>query len=165
MVALVLMASIATLALVSQDSKEPTARPTLTTALPNPCLNGGTCVDGVNSYTCSCPIGYSGDRCEINDNSNGGNSCEDAVSLLSDGSVTTGSNENGSPTTFSTCDSGDVSGRSSWYSFVGTGRRMVVSTCTEDTTLDTNLALYSSSGGQCNDLTCVAWKSNDVWQC
>ena len=93
--------------------------------------------------------------------------CNDAAvpSLTADGSVTTGSNENGPGTTFSSCDSGDVSGRSSWYSFVGTGRRMVVSTCTEDTTLDTNVALYSSSGGQCNDLTCVAWKSNDVWQC
>ncbi|EDO39369.1 predicted protein [Nematostella vectensis] len=30
----------------------------------NPCLNGGTCVDGVNKYTCSCVSGYIGTRCE-----------------------------------------------------------------------------------------------------
>ena len=28
------------------------------------CRNDGTCVDGVNNYTCSCPVGYSGDFCE-----------------------------------------------------------------------------------------------------
>ena len=28
------------------------------------CLNGATCVDGINSYTCTCPTSHSGDRCE-----------------------------------------------------------------------------------------------------
>ena len=27
---------------------------------PNPCLNGGTCVDGISSYTCRCRPSYSG---------------------------------------------------------------------------------------------------------
>ena len=31
---------------------------------PNPCLNGGSCSDGVNSYTCSCVAGYSGNNCQ-----------------------------------------------------------------------------------------------------
>ena len=31
------------------------------------CTNGGSCVDGVNSYSCSCVNGYSGDRCEKGD--------------------------------------------------------------------------------------------------
>ncbi|MFE8596283.1 LamG-like jellyroll fold domain-containing protein [Archangium violaceum] len=31
---------------------------------PNPCQNGGTCVDGVNSYTCQCPSGWTGTNCE-----------------------------------------------------------------------------------------------------
>ena len=31
----------------------------------NPCQNGGTCVDGINSHTCNCDLGYSGDNCEI----------------------------------------------------------------------------------------------------
>ena len=31
---------------------------------PNPCLNGGTCTDGVNRYTCACIGGYTGDSCE-----------------------------------------------------------------------------------------------------
>lgn len=29
-----------------------------------PCQNGGTCTDGVNSYTCMCATGYSGTNCE-----------------------------------------------------------------------------------------------------
>ena len=29
----------------------------------NPCLNGGTCADGINSYTCTCPAGYGGATC------------------------------------------------------------------------------------------------------
>jgi hypothetical protein len=31
---------------------------------PNPCLNGGICSDGVNSYSCECIDGYNGDNCE-----------------------------------------------------------------------------------------------------
>ena len=31
---------------------------------PNPCLNGGTCTDGVNRYTCQCIDGFTGDNCE-----------------------------------------------------------------------------------------------------
>lgn len=30
----------------------------------NPCTNGGTCVDGINGYTCTCPLNYRGNRCE-----------------------------------------------------------------------------------------------------
>merc|ERR1712224_281438 len=29
--------------------------------------NGGTCKDGVNSYTCTCAAGYSGSTCETKD--------------------------------------------------------------------------------------------------
>jgi len=31
---------------------------------PNPCLNGGTCTDGVDDYACSCIDGYTGTNCE-----------------------------------------------------------------------------------------------------
>ena len=31
---------------------------------PDPCKNGGTCVDLVGSYRCNCKTGYSGDDCE-----------------------------------------------------------------------------------------------------
>ncbi|XP_068760013.1 mucin-like protein [Montipora capricornis] len=30
----------------------------------NGCANGGLCVDGVNNYSCICPVGYTGDLCE-----------------------------------------------------------------------------------------------------
>ena len=32
---------------------------------PDPCENGGTCVDGVDSFTCVCPAGYEGNNCSI----------------------------------------------------------------------------------------------------
>ena len=32
---------------------------------PNRCLNGATCVDGVNSFTCVCDKGWDGALCEI----------------------------------------------------------------------------------------------------
>ena len=28
------------------------------------CLNGGTCVDGISDYTCTCVTGYTGQHCE-----------------------------------------------------------------------------------------------------
>lgn len=30
----------------------------------DPCLNGGSCVDGIWSFTCDCRQGFEGDRCE-----------------------------------------------------------------------------------------------------
>ena len=41
----------------------------------NPCLNGGTCEDEVNFYTCTCPLGFTGDRCETNIHSCYGEIC------------------------------------------------------------------------------------------
>ena len=32
---------------------------------PNPCQNDGNCTDGVNSFTCDCVDGFSGDNCEV----------------------------------------------------------------------------------------------------
>ena len=28
------------------------------------CLNGGTCSDGVKTFTCGCSAGFTGDKCE-----------------------------------------------------------------------------------------------------
>ena len=36
----------------------------------NPCLNGATCVDQVNRYTCNCVPGYTGTNCATSKNSN-----------------------------------------------------------------------------------------------
>ena len=30
----------------------------------NPCMNGATCTDAVNAYTCGCVAGYTGSHCE-----------------------------------------------------------------------------------------------------
>lgn len=40
--------------------------------MPNPCLNGGQCMStggngyygGMSSYTCQCPPGFTGQKCE-----------------------------------------------------------------------------------------------------
>lgn len=33
--------------------------------LSSPCINGGECNEGTNSFSCDCPSGYSGFLCEI----------------------------------------------------------------------------------------------------
>ena len=33
----------------------------------SPCLNGATCTDAVNSYTCGCVAGYTGTHCVTGD--------------------------------------------------------------------------------------------------
>ena len=30
---------------------------------PDPCMNGGTCTDGINSFTCDCVAGYTDSTC------------------------------------------------------------------------------------------------------
>ena len=30
----------------------------------SPCLNGGTCTDGINNYTCTCPSPFFGSQCQ-----------------------------------------------------------------------------------------------------
>ncbi len=35
----------------------------------NPCMNGATCTDDVNSYTCTCVAGYIGTNCETGESS------------------------------------------------------------------------------------------------
>jgi hypothetical protein len=42
----------------------------------DPCLNGGTCVDGDDAYTCDCKDGYDGDDCETNIDDCAGVTCE-----------------------------------------------------------------------------------------
>ncbi|WAR08268.1 FBP1-like protein, partial [Mya arenaria] len=43
--------------------------------LSNPCRNNGVCSDQVNSYTCACAPGYTGDDCETEIDECSSNSC------------------------------------------------------------------------------------------
>jgi len=36
----------------------------LTSALATNAANGGSCVDGVNNYSCNCLVGFTGGHCE-----------------------------------------------------------------------------------------------------
>ena len=35
---------------------------------PNRCRNGGSCIDGINTFTCDCPDGWEGEFCEVSTN-------------------------------------------------------------------------------------------------
>jgi len=37
----------------------------LNECLSSPCQNGGTCIDSINGFSCDCPSGYTGMRCEF----------------------------------------------------------------------------------------------------
>ena len=39
--------------------------------LPQPCLNGATCVDGIAEFTCRCLPGYEGETCQVSQNLSG----------------------------------------------------------------------------------------------
>ena len=39
--------------------------PDIDDCIENPCNNGGTCKDGIASYDCVCPEGFTGTDCEI----------------------------------------------------------------------------------------------------
>ena len=42
----------------------------------SPCENGGTCLDRVNKYTCSCAPSFTGTNCEEDENECMSNPCE-----------------------------------------------------------------------------------------
>ena len=54
---------------------------------PNPCLNGGICIDGINDYTCECVAGYTGKNCSTNIDECNPNPC------LNGGTCTDGIND------------------------------------------------------------------------
>ena len=41
-----------------------------------PCLNGGVCVDAVNSYHCNCTSGWEGEHCEEQEDHCSGDICQ-----------------------------------------------------------------------------------------
>ena len=50
----ILLSSISTMFVFFSDTDD---------CYPNPCLNNGTCTDGVNDYNCTCVPGFVGKNC------------------------------------------------------------------------------------------------------
>ncbi|XP_044728206.1 protein jagged-1b isoform X2 [Chrysoperla carnea] len=48
----------------------------------NPCQNGGTCVDKINSFQCMCKEGWEGEVCEKNTNECSSNPCQNNASCI-----------------------------------------------------------------------------------
>ena len=44
----------------------------------NPCENGGSCTDDVNSFTCDCITGFTGTECEVNIDNCENDPCENS---------------------------------------------------------------------------------------
>ncbi len=49
---------------------------------PNPCQNGGTCTDGIASYTCACATGFAGTACETNIDECAPNPCQNGGTCI-----------------------------------------------------------------------------------
>lgn len=48
----------------------------------NPCQHGGTCIDQLNGYRCSCSLGFMGPNCEINIDDCASNPCKHGGSCI-----------------------------------------------------------------------------------
>jgi Notch-like protein len=46
------------------------------------CLNGGTCIDGVNQYSCVCMAGFTGSNCQHHINPCDANPCLNGASCF-----------------------------------------------------------------------------------
>lgn len=57
-------------------SGEPSVCTNIDDCAPNPCQNGGTCVDGFGVYACVCPAGFTGMNCETNVDNCSPNPCQ-----------------------------------------------------------------------------------------
>lgn len=47
-----------------------------------PCDNGGTCVDGINGYSCQCPPRFSGPFCNVTVTQCSGNPCQNGATCV-----------------------------------------------------------------------------------
>ncbi|MCA9243732.1 MAG: hypothetical protein KDA32_07265 [Phycisphaerales bacterium] len=126
------------------------------------CFNDGSCTDGTRDEcdtaggtfqgfgtscgSVSCPVRPDNDD------------CDDAIALSSLNGQVYGDTTlaQADPTAF-TCGT-TISAPGVWYSIVGNGHRVNITTCFEDTAYDTKLNVYS---GSCGSLLCVAGNDDD----
>ena len=76
MVPLVLMALINTPVNVPPGFTDQNCSTNIDDCSGNPCLNGGTCVDGINSFSCTCIPGHTGSNCSVDINECESNQCQ-----------------------------------------------------------------------------------------
>jgi hypothetical protein len=55
------------------------AKPVTSACISTPCLNGGSCIDGVNSHSCLCLPGFTGDNCQTNINECSSYPCHNGI--------------------------------------------------------------------------------------
>lgn len=57
-----------------------TSSPSVSRYFPvDPCLNGGSCVDDVGSFSCKCRLGFEGERCETEVNECASHPCKNGA--------------------------------------------------------------------------------------
>lgn len=54
----------------------------LNTCASSPCMNGGSCTNSVNAFTCQCTAGYSGSNCQTNINECGSAPCQNGATCI-----------------------------------------------------------------------------------
>jgi len=85
--------------------------------------------------------------------------CSGAIPLMCN-EIVSGTTLTATPESLGTCGTSDGSGGAVWFSFIGTGDEIEISTCQPGSNYDTKLRVYS---GDCGSLVCVA--GNDDASC
>ena len=76
------MKKLPLLILIKIKISDPYCKTQIDNCIGNACANNATCVNGINSYTCLCPTGYTGQFCHISLNPCKDNPCTNGVCKL-----------------------------------------------------------------------------------
>ena len=67
--------------------KGPYCQTQINNCINNACANNATCVNGINTYICTCPTGYYGQYCQIPLNPCQNNPCSNGICIPSSASA------------------------------------------------------------------------------